>query len=665
MLVDPTIIREGDPTSPFDPTRTHNPPLATTALSRRDFWSSRSAAAASLAASAFFGRWDQRVLDAYVAFGLVPLSASSSNPENVDETEDTPVTLAMPVLQEALVYEGAHRSAQVWDLFSEIDPRIPLRFVFPGKQEPVIGGPQSDQERAWLRPENSSNIKIPGVGHLIVQEAPTELVLSYPLLVIVRQNPKITHLLLARFFVTPETHIQHVDAVIMMPSLFRAKLPPSRGWRASADTRLVPALASRFPAPAGGITSCAPRIAFPDKSFLDGRYAVSTHIAPATHVRTMRISSPPPPPARSDASRAERAAAATARNHWACVETAQEPGRYERVMWNVVKRYVRRDVSEAGITLFLAGGNGFPKEIWEPTLLDLLSLPDGHPIDEIWAWEAVHHGASASVNATLGPTLVACDGVDDARDILNFLLHFLPSKVAGVGKLATSLPLIPIRETAHRQANGFNQRKLIAVGHSFGGCLCGRVAFTEPRLFAALILVDPVLIRFGTPFDDTPFTRIALARRQTWKSREEALVSFATSPFFATWDARAIHRYVRYALVDCPDGSVRLVMPPEQEALIMEGRVHSGVVWDLIRYLDPCIYIHWVVPGRANELEIGGPMSTRERVWLRPENSSNVRVPKVGHLIVQEAPRELAAEISGALDKVVRWRKIMVPSARL
>jgi pimeloyl-ACP methyl ester carboxylesterase len=31
------------------------------------------------------------------------------------------------------------------------------------------------QQRVWLRPENASNVILPGVGHLITQEAPDQL----------------------------------------------------------------------------------------------------------------------------------------------------------------------------------------------------------------------------------------------------------------------------------------------------------------------------------------------------------------------------------------------------------------------------------------------------------------------------------------------------------
>jgi hypothetical protein len=58
---------------------------------------------------------------------------------------------------------------------------------------------------------------------------------------------------------------------------------------------------------------------------------------------------------------------------------------------------------------------------------------------------------------------------DDARDVLNFLLHFLPSGISSSG-LPTYLPRVAPEESALRKVRGFSERRLFAVGHSFGGC---------------------------------------------------------------------------------------------------------------------------------------------------------------------------------------------------
>jgi hypothetical protein len=61
------------------------------------------------------------------------------------------------------------------------------------------------------------------------------------------------------------------------------------------------------------------------------------------------------------------------------------------------------------------------------------------------------------------------DWSDNTRDILNFFFNFLPTETH-----TTSLPLhlarLSARESMHRQEAGFSSRKLMIVGHSYGGC---------------------------------------------------------------------------------------------------------------------------------------------------------------------------------------------------
>ena len=61
------------------------------------------------------------------------------------------------------------------------------------------------------------------------------------------------------------------------------------------------------------------------------------------------------------------------------------------------------------------------------------------------------------------------DWMDNGRDISNFFLHYLPS-AATDAKLPTFLTRVPRQESEFRSKQGFSDRKLIAIGHSYGGC---------------------------------------------------------------------------------------------------------------------------------------------------------------------------------------------------
>ncbi|CAK5277340.1 unnamed protein product [Mycena citricolor] len=390
----------------------------------------------------------------------------------------------------------------------------------------------------------------------------------------------------------------------------------------------------------------------------------TTHLVPSAYLRsTSPAHSGPPPPATESDSKEERKAANSARAKWVQTVAESPRGRHERVLWNVVNRYARKELSEEdqGITLVVGHANGFPKEIWEPALLDLLSLPSGQIISEIWAWEAAHHGASYQLNLSRGVPWAACEWADDTRDFLNFFLHFLPSEPASA-ELPVHLPVVAPTESALRKVRGFSSRKIFLAGHSVNGCCSAWAAIIHPRLFTSIVLIDPVIVRQLEPVElaeaeknpEPSLAEGAVARRDLWPSRDAALKSFSANPFFAGWDPRVLSAYVTYGLVATkPGGPVTLAMPALQEALVFEGTRTSAPAWDLLHTLDPRLPIRFLIPGEDKSGGIGGEAATRERVWLRPVNASNIRIKTAGHLIVQEAPADVARELNAVIAQEV------------
>ncbi len=58
---------------------------------------------------------------------------------------------------------------------------------------------------------------------------------------------------------------------------------------------------------------------------------------------------------------------------------------------------------------------------------------------------------------------------EGARDLLNFLVYYLPSHPAN--KLPLHLPRVEHSESARRLKRGLTLRKVVAVGHSLGGTI--------------------------------------------------------------------------------------------------------------------------------------------------------------------------------------------------
>ncbi|KAI0649940.1 Alpha/Beta hydrolase protein [Trametes meyenii] len=402
----------------------------------------------------------------------------------------------------------------------------------------------------------------------------------------------------------------------------------------------------------------------PRKSLLDAHFTLTAHLVPgATPRTTPDIPLPPLPQWSADKAQFRASVQRTGRE---VLDAKERQWRGEldhlprgsKTFWNCVNRYVRRrpssaeeDGFEKGITLFFAHANGFPKEIWEPALLRIIEEHDaqaGYTISEVWLWEARNHGDSALVNRE------QLDGIydwrDNTRDILHFLLHYLPPS-ASRASVPTHLPRLADTEAAARLAHGLRDRPVVFVGHSFGACSVVRAAIAHPVLFKSIILVDAMILPYHGKTESTPptvnYTVGAVQRRDGWSSREEAHQQFSAIPFFKAWDPAVLTVYVECGLYDTSDGQVRLKMPGIQEAVCFAENFATFETFELLAGLDARVELRWLVAGkltpRDNELR-------RLAVWRRPANSSHVRMFSAGHLIAQEAPADLAKEIHEFLN---------------
>lgn len=68
-----------------------------------------------------------------------------------------------------------------------------------------------------------------------------------------------------------------------------------------------------------------------------------------------------------------------------------------------------------------------------------------------------------------GMTIRLDDWLDNTRDITQFLVHYLPENVEETA-LPTRLERVSASVTKAREEHGYRTRKLVVVGHSFGGC---------------------------------------------------------------------------------------------------------------------------------------------------------------------------------------------------
>ena len=81
-----------------------------------------------LSKSSFFGAWDPEVLKLYIECGTTPSRDSNGKPI---------IRLKMPGIQEAIVFSETHTECEVYQRLPQLDERIELRWIMPGRPEAV------------------------------------------------------------------------------------------------------------------------------------------------------------------------------------------------------------------------------------------------------------------------------------------------------------------------------------------------------------------------------------------------------------------------------------------------------------------------------------------------------------------------------------------------
>lgn len=93
---------------------------------------------------------------------------------------------------------------------------------------------------------------------------------------------------------------------------------------------------------------------------------------------------------------------------------------------------------------------------------------------------------------------------------------------------------------------------IVGIGHSMGGNNIVNLSLIHPRLFASVILIDPVIQRNGSTLGNFMLPFLSTFRRDIWASREEAAASFRKSPFYKAWDPRVLDLWIESGVRDLP-----------------------------------------------------------------------------------------------------------------
>lgn len=113
----------------------------------------------------------------------------------------------------------------------------------------------------------------------------------------------------------------------------------------------------------------------------------------------------------------------------------------------------------------------------------------------------------------------------------------------------------------------------IGIGHSLGGHAVTLAAARAPEVFAALLLVDPVIMPRAWYAAPPAPEHFSARRRNQWSSPDEMFERFKDRVPFNRWQPAVLHDYCRYGLLPAPDdadpgGGFVLACPPAIEAAI-------------------------------------------------------------------------------------------------
>lgn len=93
-------------------------------------------------------------------------------------------------------------------------------------------------------------------------------------------------------------------------------------------------------------------------------------------------------------------------------------------------------------------------------------------------------------------------------------------------------------------------RPIVGLGHSMGAAQLVLLSQLHPRLFASLILVEPVMERCTRSVHAPTLAKLSTFRRDVWATRAEAEKSARKT--YKDWDERVMQQWLKYGLREGP-----------------------------------------------------------------------------------------------------------------
>ena len=198
----------------------------------------------------------------------------------------------------------------------------------------------------------------------------------------------------------------------------------------------------------------------------------------------------------------------------------------------------------------------------------------------------------------------------------------------------------------------------IGVGHSMGGHSLTQTAAQRQERFAALVLVDPVIMapeayvnwERDRPFADAADHPVA-RRRNDWSSADEMFERFRSRHPFNLWREDVLHDYCEYGIVPTKSG-FELACPPIVEASIYMGSAGHQIDQAIDAVEQPVSIMRaFRTDGDRTEMDFSQSPTWPELAGAF-KNGKDIHLPELTHFIPMQRPDLVAEEIRRLSDAV-------------
>jgi pimeloyl-ACP methyl ester carboxylesterase len=190
---------------------------------------------------------------------------------------------------------------------------------------------------------------------------------------------------------------------------------------------------------------------------------------------------------------------------------------------------------------------------------------------------------------------------------------------------------------------------VVGMGHSLGAVTTYIAAAKYPRLFSAIILIDPSILprqrlwwfaalKMIGLAGNRRLARTARRRRKLFQGKNEALQRFiAGRGIFKSWSQEFVEAYLECGLLEKDSETAVLKCDPELEAQIFEA-----VPLDVWRYAENIVCPVLAIRGDRSDVFTPGSAERLKRLISDYELAT---IPNAGHFVPMGQPEACAAVI--------------------